>query len=336
MKKTGNPITTANITRDHYIDFLRAFGLLLLVIAHTTPPEWLKAIRAFDVPMMVFISTICYKPLRGGYLAYAIKRFKRIYIPVFTFLTLFFIAESICYLILGKPHLRLTTVIGSYFLLLRPSIGYVWIMRVFLLIALVLPLLYNIFKNSGALATCISAFALIIIQHYISMAVDLIDNKILHYVVRETIPYIIGYSAIAIIGLKIREFSRTALLILLTISVAAVIGFVLTHDMTFYPQQYKYPPQSLYILYGIAGSTLMWSLKPILEHVTISKVFTFLSENSMWLYLWHIIPVYAISPISGMPNLWFGRYCIVICGMLLLFMIYSRASKIISRLRLTT
>lgn len=55
--------------RDTYIDFLRAFGLLLLVVAHTWPPAWLAAIRTFDVPLMVFISAMCYKPLRGGVLS---------------------------------------------------------------------------------------------------------------------------------------------------------------------------------------------------------------------------------------------------------------------------
>lgn len=52
--------------RDHYIDFLRAFGLVLLVVAHTQPPYWLATIRTFDVPLMVFISSLCYKPLGGG------------------------------------------------------------------------------------------------------------------------------------------------------------------------------------------------------------------------------------------------------------------------------
>lgn len=53
-------------SRDSYIDFLRAFGLLLLVVAHTCAPQWLFNLRTFDVPLMVFISAICYNPLRGG------------------------------------------------------------------------------------------------------------------------------------------------------------------------------------------------------------------------------------------------------------------------------
>lgn len=53
-------------SRDSYIDFLRAIGLLLLVVAHTSAPPAIAAIRTFDVPLMIFISALCYKPLRGG------------------------------------------------------------------------------------------------------------------------------------------------------------------------------------------------------------------------------------------------------------------------------
>lgn len=52
--------------RDTYIDFLRGFGLLLLVIAHTFPPKWIMVLRTFDVPLMVFVSALCYKSLGGA------------------------------------------------------------------------------------------------------------------------------------------------------------------------------------------------------------------------------------------------------------------------------
>jgi len=59
-------MTLSSSSRDSYIDFLRGLGLLLLVVAHTNPQEWLFQFRSFDVPLMVFISAMCYKPLRGG------------------------------------------------------------------------------------------------------------------------------------------------------------------------------------------------------------------------------------------------------------------------------
>ncbi len=38
----------------------------------------------------------------------------------------------------GRPHVEWKTVLGSYLLLNSPSIGYVWIMCVFLMMALVI------------------------------------------------------------------------------------------------------------------------------------------------------------------------------------------------------
>lgn len=56
-----------NHTRDTYIDFLRALGLILLIGVHIVGvPDWYRPFRSFDVPLMVFVSSLCYKPLRGG------------------------------------------------------------------------------------------------------------------------------------------------------------------------------------------------------------------------------------------------------------------------------
>ncbi len=52
--------------RDAYIDFLRALGLILLIGVHVAAPDWYVSVRAFDVPLMVFVSAMCYNSLRGG------------------------------------------------------------------------------------------------------------------------------------------------------------------------------------------------------------------------------------------------------------------------------
>lgn len=323
-------MTLAVSKRDTYIDFLRAFGLLLLVVAHTWPPAWLAAIRTFDVPLMVFISAMCYKPLRGGYLAYGIKRLKRIYIPVAIFLTIFFSAELLCHFIIGKPEINIKVVIGSYLLLDGPSIGYVWIMRVFLMMALILPLLHKWLNNLGCTLSIIVIFIIIGLQYYLVSIIYSMDNKIIRFILDETLLYAFGYCSVAVLGLKIQSFNTKELMTIILISGIAVFCFVWAHDWIFDPQQYKYPPQSLYLLYGIFASSLLWSLKSILEPITKGRFFAYLSENSMWIYLWHIIPVYAISRWSDVPNMWFGRYCIVLIISLLLNEIYGKSKEMVS------
>ena len=317
--------------RDTYIDFLRAFGLLLLVVAHTWPPAWLAAIRTFDVPLMVFISAMCYKPLRGGYLAYGIKRLKRIYIPVVIFLTIFFSAELLCNFMIGKPEMNVKVVIGSYLLLDTPSIGYVWIMRVFLMMALILPLLQKWLNNLDCTISIIIIFTIIGLQHYLVSMIYSVDNKIIRFILDETLLYAFGYCSVAVLGLKIQSFNTKWLITIILFSGIAIFCFACIHNWTFDPQQYKYPPQSLYLLYGIFASSLLWSLKSVLEPITKGRIFAYLSENSMWIYLWHIIPVYVVSRWSDVPNMWFGRYCIVLIISLVVNEIYEKSKEMVSK-----
>ena len=42
--------------RNYGIDFLKTLGLLLIILAHISAPQWINQIRNFDVPLMVFLS----------------------------------------------------------------------------------------------------------------------------------------------------------------------------------------------------------------------------------------------------------------------------------------
>lgn len=69
------------------IDFLRAEGLLLIVLAHVNAPAVLFQMRNFDVVLMVFVIGMAYAnstPIR--YRDYVVKRFRRLVIPVWLFL----------------------------------------------------------------------------------------------------------------------------------------------------------------------------------------------------------------------------------------------------------
>lgn len=322
-------MTIPDKQRDTYIDFLRAIGLLLLFIAHTAAPPLLRCIRTFDVPLMVMISAICYRPLNGGYLQYCKKRFVRIYKPVFIFLTFFFSVEFLLSIFLGFK-LSIGTIIGSYLMLNVPSIGYVWIMRVFLMLALIIPLLSKLFGKINFSATIIIVIAIIALQSLLAYFTELIDNQIVRIFIKEYVLYAIGYSPIAIIGLKIKEYSNIQNVAIVIICTALIIGFMIYNHVPFDPQSYKYPPQSIYILYGIMASTLLWTLKKFLSRISGFRFFLYLSKNSMWLYLWHIIPVYALSRYMDVPGFWFARFITVIVVTLILFAIYS---KVISKLK---
>lgn len=54
--------------RDIEVDVLRSIGILLIILAHIKAPVIPTVIRCFDVPLMVFVSGLCYsdKTLMGG------------------------------------------------------------------------------------------------------------------------------------------------------------------------------------------------------------------------------------------------------------------------------
>lgn len=317
--------------RDTYIDFLRSLGLLLLVVAHTEAPKLIEALRTFDVPMMVFISALCYKPLKGRYLTYAYKRLIRIYKPVFIFLTLIFLSITICHFAFGKPEIRGSQIIGSYLLLNKPSIGYIWIMRVFIIMSLVIPLLYTLCRRLSWIQVCFFTALIILTQHYVILLINLIHQESVKFILDEFVPYLVGYSAIAFPALKIRFLSSKQILITWLILLLSILFFFYFEGVSS-PQYYKYPPQSLYILYGLFCSIGLWYAKPVIMRlIPISnRAIMYLSKNSMWIYLWHIIPVYLVDYFSNIFISWTLRYVFVLAMALFLTAAYNKISSQLS------
>ena len=311
--------------RDSYIDFLRALGLLLLIGVHVTAPDWYKPLRSFDVPLMVFVSAICYRPIRnGGYLEYCIKRFKRIYIPVAVFLTIFFIGIYGMFLTTGHSLFSGDQIIGSYLLLNRPSIGYVWIMRVFLMMALLIPFLHRVIDKCNIWVALLIVYGSFIVQEFLVLWVTQMTDSIGKSILDELLLYCVGFTGITIMGLKIRQFTSKSLLAANIIGAVCILVFLGWNDWTFNPQEYKYPPQSLYLLYGLFGCTFLWQTNNIISPYVDYKIFGYLSTNSMWIYLWHIIPVQVLARLNCPANTWLLRYLIVMGCSIIFFTCYRK------------
>ncbi|MDE6027573.1 MAG: acyltransferase [Muribaculaceae bacterium] len=325
MKKAIVPSSeTKNPLRDSYIDFLRGLGLLLLVVAHTWAPLTLTSIRTFDVPLMVIVSAMCYKPIQKDFISiktYLWKRFLRIYVPVFIFVNLFFTAILCVEAYVGKNVFSVYQYIGSLFLLNAPSIGYVWIMRVFLMMALVLPFIEPLFKRLKPVGLVITLFSITILQECVILLFTYIPNGIVKFVLSETIPYIIGYSVFTAIGLRVNGFTYGQKIFLTALAgIGCLIYLLLTGN--YLPQENKYPPHGLYLLWGWCGSCILILCKPLLNGIASWRCWSYLSKNSMWIYLWHIIPIYLITPLAVRPQVWLVRYLLVLGIALLLNYIY--------------
>ena len=283
--------------RDKRIDLLRFIGLSMIILAHVEPPDLIMQIRNFDVPIMVIISGISFSisfKNKETFSLYVWKRFKRLVLPVWAFLSIFFLLMTHLF-----PHtidLNLKIMAKSY--LLTDGIGYVWIIRVFLLVALVSPLLYHWNQkeksNTRYLLTLAAlAIAYEIFRYYSMPYIHGGKLRLISLVSH----YVLAYSLIFALGLRIYQFKKPELIATFLVAIAT---FVITRwylgsytDSSISTQDYKYPPSFYYFSYSIFVFAILWSISDkivsFVESIKLSGVVFFVAQNSIWVYLWHIL-----------------------------------------------
>lgn len=284
------------IVRDNSIDIMRFIGLAAIILAHVGPPEILYQLRNFDVPLMVLVSGmafgISYKPgIR--YSHYLWKRLFRLVVPVWVFLTGYFFVLLIFNP--SHPDLDANTTVNSY--LLNGGIGYVWIIRVFLLVALVSPFIYMWHKRQssnftyfGSLAVVfmiyevVRYFTLPYIQHDVGNKISLVTH------------FIVPYGIIFAIGLRMTQLNEKQLTHFVILSLATFVSLALglyVMEGVFVPtQDLKYPPALYYVSYALFVSCLLWMLREkielLIDKLKLKPFVLFCAQNSIWIYLWHI------------------------------------------------
>ncbi len=294
------------LNRDDRLDILRGIGLLCIVLAHVEPPAVLFQLRNFDVPLLVLVSGSAYAMSAAGrpkigYIKYLGARFARLIIPTWIFLVIFFTAALLASYILHKSYPFSSEEILSSFLLMD-GIGYVWIIRVFLLVSLIAPLT-NLASRSPEITRLAYMVALVvyiiyeIIVHYVPK-----PNMALSKVLLEDILYMLmPYGCIFWLGTRLPTMNEKKLLAysIISLFLFAAIGAAV-YEMTgsvAQTQRYKYPPTAYYISYAmsvaIGGYWLVgnaiFSSAPARSHIA------FLGRSSLWIYLWHIGILYFIQ-----------------------------------------
>lgn len=175
-------------TRDGSIDVLRSIGLLCIVLAHVVPPNWLFQIRNFDVPLMVFISGYLYAGRANqiqsftSLLDYLGKRFVRLVVPVWIFLSLFYLIQYCFPSVFPINYTLFPDVMRSSYLLLE-GFGYVWIIRVFLMMAILGPLSMVYFKKPISILYYYISYEVVylLVQPYLGDGIGKQFNEILLY-----------------------------------------------------------------------------------------------------------------------------------------------------------
>ena len=290
-----------------YIDFLKVIGLSCIIIAHVGSKGWVMAIRQFDVILMVLVSAILaqlsYEKHVNNHIApyrYYIQRFKRLVIPTWLFLILYF-AKCI---ILSRSFQDISIYINS-FLLTRYGIGYVWIILIYLYSALSIPLIYRIKKYKYGFIYAFLAYFLYELLYYYKLGIN-------NPYIESTIYYIIPYVAITYIGYSYYSFGKKQLYSIMVISLCSVFALGFYYFNKFGKVQdfgiAKYPPRLYYISYGVLISFMMLELlRNYSFKIYKCKLVRFISSHSLWIYLWHILALDIYAKFN-LPEVWYLKF----------------------------
>lgn len=278
-------------SRDKYIDFLRFVGLAMIVLAHVKTPFTIHQIRCFDVPLMLFVSGLAYgnKTVRASWKEYFLPRLKRLLIPIYIFV----FCDLFALTLMNKAHTT-EDVIKSILLCTNGAVGYVWIIKVFVLVMFVTPILIKINNKLSNLSFIVLIIALFFFQEGLIYITQFITNPQLNTTYTETIPYLFGYSIPFLFGLRLRQCERKNEHLFLSLIILTSFAFLAIYIKRFgtpiaITPTFKYPPHSYFLIYGLLVSAILWKSKIFLSNLTKIKLFTFIGENTIWIYIWHIV-----------------------------------------------
>lgn len=305
--------------RDTRIDFLRSLGILLIILAHVSPPLVLMELRMFDVPLMTFLmgmSMLISDNKNDVYISYVGKRFKRLILPMIVFLTLFFIFFNIINVFSEvKIQFSLRNYIGSYSTF--SGIGYVWIIRVFFIMSILSPLFIYINTKIKTLYFKLGFILLMLIIQ--EVAVNFIQNKdsIFYVIISNLVIMSFGYAIVTQVGMWTYNQSRKENTIFILFMFILLILLLMKYPF-FEKSNFKYPPFPIYLVYGMLVSTALWKIvsnEKMKRWLGKYKILVWLSVNSMSLYYWHIIPVYYFKNYASnsiITNNWVLFYIVVL------------------------
>lgn len=129
--------------------------------------------------------------------------------------------------------------------------------------------------------------------------------------VNEWLINVISYSILFILGLRMRSLEEKAslkmMLALFTIFIVSMFVYLYVKGLpiTITPN-YKYPPHSYYILYGMFMCSFLWTGRMLIRKCLNCSLTKMIGQNTVWIYLYHIPLLYAPLPFN-----WFVKYIIV-------------------------
>ncbi len=320
--------------RNTKLDLMRLLGVLVIMVAHADPPEWIFNLRNFGTPLLILGSALTYgfiykkKDIQDRNEFFK-KRLKRLIIPAWIFLTFFFLLFYSASQILNKEFPFSTIgIINSYNF--YAGIGFVWILKVYIILALLTPFALSVSKSKAINNR--KYFILIFLVYLLYEGFIGLFYNYIPEAFREplstTILVVIPYSVLYFYGLRLHTLSDKTLVIVIFSSLALTVFLVIQKYLAagaFVPtQDFKYPPTLYYLAYAFFCINLIYYF--ISRHISLSNerinaAIIWLSSNSLWIYLWHILGYYLWLTFINDLNLNLGTFSLFLikASFLLLF-----------------
>ena len=300
MEALGNSAHQAS--RNIRLDVLRVIGVLVIVIAHADPPAFLAQLRNFGTPLLIVVSGLTFAYIYAERTLHARDFFKRrlarLLFPVWLFLSVFFGIFLLADVLLGKefPFARDEVLLTFA---LYGGIGYVWIFKVYVYLALMTPFALRFsasaISNSRYLALLAIALSLNwLLVAWVHGSSDARSTEVLDALLFVIVPYAVLY----LYGMRLSSLKTST--ILLISAVALVVFYAMAAARmdevgVFVPTQAdKYPPGPYYLSYALAAVNLVYlgarAVPPMSRFLRSAIIW--LSANAMWIYLWHILGIY--------------------------------------------
>lgn len=326
--------TAISSKRNLKLDLIRLLGVLIIMVAHANPPEWIFNLRNFGTPLLILGSALTYafiyknKELIDRKLFFK-KRLKRLILPAWIFLTFFFLLFYMASVVMNKDFPFTTIgIINSYNF--YSGIGFVWILKVYIILALLTPFGLTISKSKTISNK--NYFWVIVLVYLAYEAFIALFYQYIPLPFREpvstTILVVIPYAALYFYGLRLHTLSNKTVLIIIFSSLVLCAALVVQKYMqtgAFVPtQEFKYPPTLYYLAYAFFCINLIYYVVTRhlnLESPKINQAVIWLSSNSLWIYLWHILGYYLWITFINDLNLAIGTYAMFLikASFLLLF-----------------
>lgn len=310
--------------RNKTLDFYRALGLICIFLAHSMPMPIIMQIRDFDVPLMVFISGLVAPRVIVSLKNYYIHRTARLLIPTYLFLVFLFSLYCLLFKVGVIPKMAnfSSVVLNTFLLLENESIGFVWVVRVFLLMMLITPIFLK------ARLDCISKYIIVLLAFiFCSILLQLsYDIVVLPHsidiVYVEYLQYVFGYGIVYIVALrynysKKKERNITLIFGFLAFLICAFyyyLRFGLPIEFYLY---FKYPPTVPYLSYGILICLILMGIQKYIPLKIVSNPsVAFIGKNTFWLYLWHI--PFALN-VNEFISEWWLKWMVLIIAPLIIY-----------------